>query len=374
MAVRQHDRRVAVFLPSLAGGGAERIALTLLAGLVGRGVPADLVVAGSGGALRAEVPQGVRLVDLGKTRPLRAVPALIRYLRRERPSALLSTVLNANVAASIAVRMSGAGIRHVVREASTLSAELARSSPLNRLLMRVIARRLYPRADAVVAVSAGVADDLERTLGLDRRAIQVIHNPVLSESLLKRARQHRARAWSGEGILPVIVGAGRLSREKDFGTLIEAFARVRQSIPSRLVILGEGEERNALQDLARRHGLENDISMPGFVTDPYPIYAGSTVFVLPSRWEGSPGALVEALACGAPVVATDCPSGPREILADGAYGQLVPVGDAEAMATAILDVLSGAFVAQNPARHLALFDADKNVDSYLELLIGKGEK
>ena len=198
----------------------------------------------------------------------------------------------------------------------------------------------------------------------------MIYNPVVSDALRARARQPTGHRWlPGDGI-PVIVGMGRLTRQKDFATLIRAFARVRQGLPARLIVLGEGEDRDDLEALCRSLGVAADVDLPGFVANPYAILARARLFVLSSRWEGLPGALIEALACGARVVATDCPSGPREILDDGRYGQLVPVEDEAALADAMRAALDGSFVAADPGAWLARFDAEANTDRYLELLVG----
>lgn len=362
--------RLAVFLPSLAGGGAERIALNLAAGFAARGHGVDLVLARAEGEYLDRVPAGVRVVNLGASRPLTAVPALVRYLRAGPPRALLATITNANLAGLWALRLSGAATRCVVREASTLSVELAQSSAVNRLLVPRLVARAFQRAAAVVAPSAGVADDLARVTGLRRESIEVIYNPVVSAALLERSRQAVDHRWLRGDRVPVIVGIGRLTQQKDFGTLIRAFARVRKQVPSRLIVLGEGEDRRELEALCRTLGVAADVDLAGFVANPYAFLSRASLFVLSSRWEGLPGVLIEALACGARVVSTDCPSGPREILADGVYGALVPVGDDAAMAAAMLRSLSGDFVAADPATQIRRFDADANIDRYLHLLVG----
>ena len=363
---------VAMFLPSLDGGGAERIMLNLAAGFVARGQSVDLVVASAVGEYRDSVPRGVRLVDLRASKPLTAVPALARYLRAERPVAMLATIINANLAALWALRLSGVATRCVVREASTLSVDLAEGSALNRLLLPRLVARSFRRAAAIVAPSRGVADDFVRVTGLPRESIRVIYNPVVSDVLRVRARQPTGHRWLHGGDIPVVVGMGRLTRAKDFATLIRAFARIRQTIPARLIILGEGEDRADLEALGRSLGVASDVDLPGFVANPYALLSRATLFVLSSRWEGLPGALIEALACGARVVSTDCRSGPREILDGGRYGQLVPVEDTAAMAAAMQAALDGSFVAADPGAWIDRFDAEANTGRYLDLLVGRG--
>lgn len=363
---------VALFLPSLSGGGAERIILTLAAGLSARGVGVDLVLASATGEYLDRAPETVRLVDLGATRPLTAVPALARYLRRQRPRALLSTILSANLAAFLAHRLAGVATRLVARESSTLSVDLTRMTPLNRLLAPWLIARGFARAHAFVAPSQSAADDLAKTAGIPREAIEVIYNPVVSDALRERARQPAGHPWLQGDAVPVIVGMGRLTWQKDFATLIRAFTLVRRAMPARLIILGEGEDRGGLESLRQALGVAEDVDLPGFVDNPYTLLARARLFVLSSRWEGLPGSLIEALACGVPVVSTDCPSGPREILDHGAYGQLVGVGDAEDMAAAILRALDQGYVAADPAAWLKRFEVEANVDRYLSLLLGQG--
>ena len=346
--------------------------LTLATGLSARGVGVDLVLATATGEYLDRIPERVRLVDLGATRPLTAVPALARYLRCQRPLALLSTILSANLAAFLAHRLAGVATRLVMRESSSLSVDLTRMTPLNRLLTPWLIARGFARAHAFVAPSRSAADDLAKTAGIPREAIEVIYNPVISEALRERARQPTSHPWLQGDAVPVVVGMGRLTWQKDFATLIRAFALVRRAMPARLIILGEGEDRGALESLRHVFGVAEDVDLPGFVDNPYALLVRARLFVLSSRWEGLPGALIEAMACGLPIVSTDCPSGPREILDHGAYGQLVRVGNVEDMAAAILGALDRGFVAADPAAWLKRFEVEANVDRYLSLLLGQG--
>lgn len=363
--------KIAFFLPSLAGGGAEKIALNLAIGLTERGMSVDIVLAEARGEYIKNVPASIRIVGLGKTRPLFAVPRLVRYLKTERPRILFATIINANIAALLAVRLSGLAIPCVVREASTLSIDLAHSSAFNHFIIPRLLAWVFPKARAIVAPSYGVADDLAWVTGLPRQSIHVIYNPVVTNILLERSRQSVSHPWIQNRDVPVIIGMGRLTPQKDFGTLIRAFARVRAQLPARLIILGEGEDREFLEDLCQSLGVAKDVDFAGFVANPYAFLSRAALFVLSSRWEGLPGALIEALACGAKVVSTDCPSGPREILDGGAYGQLVPVEDDSAMAIAMLQTLTGEFIAGNFGERICLFEAEANIDRYLALLMGQ---
>jgi glycosyltransferase involved in cell wall biosynthesis len=359
---------VAFFLPTLCGGGAERVTVNLAAGLAGRGHPVDLVAAAAEGDLSGEVPEPVRLVDLRAGRVLRSVGPLMRYLRRERPRALVSAMNHANIVAICAARLAGTGTPVIVTVHNTMSQSIPEQGRLAGGLWPHALRIFYPWAAAVVAVSRGAADDLARTSGLRRDRVQVIYNPVLSAAMLARASHAPQHPWFAPGQPPVVLGVGRLSGQKDFATLVRAFAQLRRARPARLMILGEGEERPRLEALVAELGVAADVALPGFRQDVLSCMAHSAVFVLSSAWEGLPTVLIEALAVGVAIVATDCPSGPREILQDGRLGVLVPVGDAPAMARAMERALQAGRPAAPPEDALAPFTMDAALDRYLQLI------
>ena len=363
------ETKLAIFLPSLRGGGAERTMLNLAHGLSERGYAVDLVLARAEGPYLREVKESIRLVDLNGSRLLTSLPVLVRYLRHERPLAMLSIMNYTSIVALWARRLAGVSTQVVVSERNMLSyaAQQAPDQPL-RLMPRLI-RRFYPWADGIVAVSKGVADDLAQVTDLPRERIQVIYNPVVTPELREKAQAPLDHPWFAPGEPPVLLAAGRLVMKKDFPTLIQAFARVRRARPARLLILGQGPERPVLQALVRQLGLEQDVSLPGFVANPYPYMARAALFVLSSRWEGLPGVLIEALYCGVPLIATDCPSGPREILADGQYGQLVPVGDVAALTRAIETALAGN-APSPPPESWQPFELETVVNQYASILLG----
>lgn len=360
--------RVAIFAPDMVVGGAERSMLNLAAGLTDRGHTVDLVLARARGPFLVDVPATVRMVDLKARRVLTSLIPLARYLRRERPAALIS-ILHANIIAIWARRLSGVPLHLIVSERNTLSSEAQGFRQDLRLrVMPYLVRSFYPWADCVVAVSQGVADDLVRIAKIPRQHIRVIYNPIVTPQLREKAQAACNHPWFAPGEPPVVLGVGRLSVQKDFVTLIRAFGNVRRARPARLLILGEGEERPALEALVEQLDLGQDVSLPGFVANPCPYMARAGVFVLSSRWEGLPGVLIEALYCGSPLVATDCPSGSREILADGRYGRLVPVGDALALGGAIEATLDG----RNPRpsrESWQRFEQETAVDQYARLLV-----
>jgi glycosyltransferase involved in cell wall biosynthesis len=242
-------------------------------------------------------------------------------------------------------------------------------SDVRMRLMPRLARYFYRWADDIVAVSEGVADDLTQVLKVPNERVRVIYNPIVTPELMAKAQAALDHPWFRLGEPPVILAVGRLTEQKDLPTLIRTFAHVQRSRPVRLLILGEGELRHDLEALVKQLHLEHVVSLPGAVMNPYPYMVRASLLVLSSRWEGLPGVLIEALYCGVPIVSTDCPSGPREILADGRYGQLVAVGDIAALAQAIEAALDGK-AARPPRESWRPFQLETVVNQYLDVLLG----
>jgi glycosyltransferase involved in cell wall biosynthesis len=309
--------------------------VTIANGFAARGVAVDIVVAQREGPNAPKGEAGVQIVDLGASRILGALPGLAAYLRRATPRVMLSALPHANVVAVWARSLAGVHTRVVLSEHATAGPSSAGAKQLRARLLPLFMRRAYPKADAVVAVSHAVADDLASLIGLARDRITTIYNPVVSPRLVTLAGISVEHPWFTPDQPPVILDAGRLSVEKDFANLVRAFAMVRRRRAARLVILGEGIERPRLESLAAELGVIADFGLPGYVDNPFPYMRRAAVFVLASRWEGFGNALVEAMACGTAVVSTDCPGGPREILEGGRHGTLVPVGDPSLLARAI---------------------------------------
>jgi glycosyltransferase involved in cell wall biosynthesis len=360
--------RVAFFLPGLYEGGAERITLNLTEGLSSRGYPVDLVLARAEGPYMAQIPNGVRLVDLNVPRVLGSMPALVKYLRREKPSVLISGLFT-NLIALWARRLCGIPQRLVIIEHNSLSSVVRSNSDRRWKVYPRLAGWFYPWADAIIAVSNGVKEDLTRSAGISSDLIQVIYNPIVTSELKKKSEQPVEHRWFKEGEPPVILSVGRLTDQKAFDVLIQAFSLVRKNHPARLLILGEGENRLGLEALIKQLGLEQDVELMGFVPNPYPYLAKASLFVLPSRWEGLPTVLVEALYLGADIVATDCPGGTREILKDGQLGRLVPVDDPLVLAEAVVGSMKERRVS-HPRESWLPFHSEFVVDRYLDLLTG----
>jgi len=364
------EQQIALLLPSLAGGGAERMTINLARGLADAGQRVDLVLGQAVGPYRDLVPVSVRRVDLGRQQMMTALLPLVRYLRRERPRALLAAMNHASIIALWAARLAGTDTPVVAGVRSQMSVEARRSPLLGDRLMPLLARTFFRWASAVVAVSAGVAEDLRTRIGVDADRIRVINNPVITPDLATLAAEVPSHPWLAETSLPVVLGAGRLAPQKDFATLIRAFTEVRTARPARLVIIGEGPERQALEALVDQLGLRDSVALPGFQPNPFAYMRAASLFVLSSAWEGLPGVLIQAMACGTPVVSTDCPSGPREILDVGGtpLGALVEVGDNHALAEAMLKTLAHPPSAAVLRRRAADFSMAKVAGQYLELL------
>lgn len=358
---------IAFFFPSMRGGGAERVMVNLAEGMLARGMAVDFVLAAAEGPLLSAIPSRARVTVLGSRRVLPCVVPLARYLRRERPRVLVSSMSHANIVALWARALSRAPVPVIVTVHNTLSVTTRKAS--GGWLWPHLIRAFYPRAEGIVAVSQDAADDLARTARIPRQRIDVIYNPVITSDLRQRAALAPDHPWFAPGQPPVILGVGRLTRQKDFPNLIRAFAELRKRRAARLIILGEGDERPALAALISELGLEPDVALLGFQDNATAFMAHSSVFVLSSAWEGLPTVLIEAMAAGAKVVSTDCPSGPREILQDGRLGALVPVGDHIALARAIgnaLDQPDGSV----PPEALVAFTREAALEHYLRLIEG----
>jgi glycosyltransferase involved in cell wall biosynthesis len=363
------SRRLAVFLPSLVGGGAERVTMNLVREAARRSVEVDLVLVQAVGPYLADVPDSVNIVDLGASRVLASIPALRRYLRRVRPEAMLTAISHANLAGIWAKRLAGVPTRLIVSEHDTLSLATQQAKSRRDRVIPYLVGKFYPGADGIIAVSAGVADDLATTTRIPRASIDVIYNPVITPDVVTASRAAADHPWLAPGEPPVVVGIGRLTKKKDFVTMLQAFAEVRRDRPARLIILGEGPERAELEALVHKLDLHADVALPGFVDNPYAFLSAASLFVLSSRWEGLPTVLIEAMFCGTPVVSTDCPSGPDEILQGGRYGTLVAVGDPAGMARAIIAALAGE-VAPAPPESWHPYRLEVVTDHYLEMAFG----
>lgn len=378
---------LAIYIRSVESArGAERVAVNVARGLAARGHRVDFLVEESGEWLARQVERdggALRVVDLRQGRraslgdrllqvraffahllssrwvlltrgdacllPVAQVLykdsppllALCRYLRNARPRAVLSFLNYPNTVLLLMAQMHRGDTRFVVSVRNHMSSAAAHNESAWVRSVPPLMRRLFGLADLVVVPSRGVADDVAAITGIARERIAVVYNPVYRPELTALAEAPVDHPWLADGNEPIIMGAGKFKQQKDFPTLLQAFAKVRAVRPARLIVLGEGEDGEALRRLAEDLGIAADVDFPGHVDNPFAYYRRASVFVLSSIWEGLPNVLIEAMACGCPVISTDCPSGPGEILDGGRFGTLVPVGQVDAMADAILATLGG---------------------------------
>ena len=400
--------QVGFLLTGLDGGGAERNILRLAAAFIARGHQADLMIPRLAGDYRAAVPSGMRVyraripgtdrellravqrsgadVKVMTVNPFRVVwnwlalgrkglhlpvrrrhrvyayaTMVARYVREARPHVLVSALPGADAAAICAAELTDRAVPVVVT---------VRNVPADYYTPEwlAVSRMLYPLADAVVAVSKGVAESVRRSLGVDARRVRTIYNPIPADSIRRLAQAAVTHPWFADGEPPVILSVGREGPSKDYPTLVEAFGLARREVDARLVILGKlsAPYRARLKSLARRHGVSGDLDFVDFDENPYRYMRRAGLLALSSRSEGLPTVILETLACGTPVVSTDAPYGPHEIL--GCWGDLPPVGDAPALARALVATLRGERPTEDALRARAAdFSPDKAADAYLAL-------
>jgi glycosyltransferase involved in cell wall biosynthesis len=356
-------------LASFSGeGGVERMILNLANAFAGRGLLVHLLLIKKHSRHLSELHPAIKVIELGGRHTATSLLPLIRYLRTWHPCCLLAAKDRAGRLAVLARLLGRTPVRLVVRLGTNLSAALAHRSRSKLWLRRAAIRLLYPCIDRIIAVSEGVKQDTVAVAGIHPDRIKVVRNPVITPRMLELAEEAPPHPWLAGSQYPVILAAGRLTVQKDFTTLIRAFAILRESRPCKLIILGEGRQKVKLQELAAELGVAEAVDLPGFTTNPYACMARADLFVLSSRWEGSPNVLTEAMALGTPVVSTDCPSGPREILADGRHSPLVPVGDWQALAMAMQQVLDAPPESDSLREAVREYAVETSASRYLEIL------
>jgi glycosyltransferase involved in cell wall biosynthesis len=364
----QDAPRLAIVLADLARGGIGKMRVRLANAIAREGVAVDLLLARTDSPYLNELGASVRLVKTGTSHGLFSVPRLALYLRKERPSRVLTQRIRVNVATLRARRLAAVDVPVWTTLNTNLTAQLASLRPAKARKHLALLRRWYPRNDGLIAITDGVATDAASLISIPRERLVTIHNPVVTPELERLAREPVAHRWLTPGEPPVVLGVGRLEPQKDFATLIDAFALLRADRECRLVILGEGQCRARLMEQVARLGLDGQVDLPGFVDNPYAWMLRAALFAFSSRWEGFGNALAEAMACGTPVVATDCPDGPREILDNGRYGPLVPVGDSCALAAAMRDTLDAPPPSSSLREGAARFSLAHSAACYLSVL------
>ena len=361
---------VALFLPTLYSGGAERVQLNLARYFLDHGLRVDLVLCKYFGSLKDQVPAGVRLISLDAPKVLFSVPSYLRYLRIACPSVVLSSVENAAIISCIGKMLSSHRHRLLVRLDNSLSEPGILPLQMHRWPVMTAVVSTFHAADAFVAVSNGLKEQLSRLPGLGKKPIRRIYNPIIHDGFEAQAGVTPALPPAIRPGDPFVLAAGRLHKQKGYTHLLLAFARVVKQRPSHLVILGEGDDREELQGLANSLGIAPYVHFLGYASNPLAYMRHAAVFVLSSLAEGFGNVIVEALACGTPVISTDCPHGPREILSGGRYGTLVRVGDVDSLAQAIVAKLKAPKPAMSDElkEHLQLFSIETIGKRYVEEL------
>lgn len=376
--------KIAVLHPQFFNGGLDRVVVRLTKGFVERGHDVDLLTVSKSGRVYGELDPGVKVIHLrGAFRlpavprvmstdswvSLLSIPALALYLRRRRPAVLLAaSALNAAVMAN---GLSRTGTKTVLRVSLHQSASTEHDRHVSARLVPSLRRRVFKRADAIVTNSEVNTSNLIDEFDLSHEKAVTINNPSADPGIIEKAKMDVDHPWLSQHDEPVAVAVGRLAPVKDVGTMLRAFALVRQQAPCRLLVLGDGVERQRLEALADELQVRDSVDFIGFVDNPWAYMARADLFVTSSVVEGSPNSLIEVVFLGVPAVATDCPSGPSEILNGGEFGRLVEVGDHEAFATAWLEVLSDPEKAKATAAsaqdHISKYRFDTVVDQYIEL-------
>jgi glycosyltransferase involved in cell wall biosynthesis len=359
--------KIAVFLPTLEGGGAERVFAELSGEFALLGYVVDLVLASARGPYLAEVSARVRVVDLCARGVVTALPKLVRYLRAERPSVMLSGLDHANIIAILACAAAGGRTRCVISMRSVPTVVFKESGSVRGWIILQLVRALYRFADGVVGNSSAVVRDLVQFQNTPAK-IAVIYNPLDISRIALASSAFIDHSWLAEDAPPIVLAVGSLTVLKDFPTLIRAFSLVRAQCDCRLVILGEGADRATLEHLVHELGLEGEVLLLGFVANPFAWMKRARVFVSSSLTEGCPNALMQALACGTPVVSTACPGGSSEILEGGKWGCLVPVRDPNAMSHAIIATI-GATIHPDVQLRAADFALARIAREYLQMLL-----
>lgn len=361
---------IALFFSSFRVGGVERTQILLAEELIRRGIEVDLVLVSAKGPLLKNIPTKARLVNLNVGHVSHSLFPLIQYLRNSRPDALIASQTHNNCLAIIAKALSFSSCNLVITEHTDREMVISKAN-LKEHLISVIARWIYPAANHIIAVSEGVAKSLQTTLSVPYSKIKIIHNPVIPSHFYKLTKENVNHKWFKQTEVPIIVAVSRLEPEKDIPNLLRAFSILLCYKQAFLVIIGDGSERLDLELLSNSIGISDRLFMPGYISNPYPFMSKADLYVLSSQREGLPSTLIEALACGLPIVSTNCPSGPAEILKNGKYGKLVPVGDSDALAEAMLEALNknnNKINAEILKKRATDFSVEKITDNLMELL------
>jgi glycosyltransferase involved in cell wall biosynthesis len=369
---KNNNLHVAFYLPNLNSGGAERVAVRLMNGMAEKNIKIDLLLNVCQGKFLKDINPQIKITSLGAGRTLKSIIPLISYLKENKPKMIISHLSHINVIMIIAKIFANIDTKSIVVEHNTFTEfQFARMGiRIKHQVLKLCMKIFYNFADKVVGVSLGVSKDITKLLNLKQEKITTIYNPVVNQSLIDDAQKEVKHEWIVNKECPVLLAVGRLTIQKDYYTLLSAVAHLNKKRPLRLIILGTGELLEELRDFAKNLNISEMIDLYGFCDNPYAFMSKVDLFVLSSKWEGLPTVLIEAMACGCPVVSTDCPSGPSEILCDGKYGYLVPVEQPILLANAIERTLDGNNKDDRTLiRDRALeFSVDNSLQSYLTLI------
>jgi glycosyltransferase involved in cell wall biosynthesis len=360
--------KVALFLPALDDGGAQRVFVILANSLANNGYPVDFVLSSATGPHLSMLDSKIRVFDLGQKHAAASFFGLGRYLRTQKPAILFSGLSNANAMAILAGNIFLRSCKIVITQHINWSQVMLNKPTRKERVVYHLSKFIYPLATRIIAVSSGIAEEIYRMENVDRKKIDCIRNPVVTLQMIELSKQQPIHPWFTQKSNPILLGVGRLTEQKDFETLIRAFHKVQLETECRLLILGDGPERSKLEVLVRELDLTQKVDLPGFLQNPYSYMAHADLFILSSRFEGLPTVLIEALACGTPVVATDCISGPAEILENGRYGHLVPVGNVDALSKAIIASIHKPKNKEILQKRAQLYSVENATKAYMELI------
>ncbi|MGM0843665.1 MAG: glycosyltransferase [Bacillota bacterium] len=364
------NKTVCFFIPTLGFGGIEANTIRLAKAFVNDNYNVEIIVSNlKNDDYLLRVPSEVKIIDLKCSKIFNCLPNLIRYVNKRKPKALISASEGANIVAAFAKLFIREHTKVIISIRTHLSTEYKHISNKKKKLFPMLSRLIYPKVDSIVAVSNGVAKDASSFLKIPFTKINVIYNPIIDYSIKELMQENPNHPWLEEKKDHfVILGAGRLTKQKDFTTLIKAFYEVRKHVSVKLIIVGEGEEREKLKLLAQELNVYGDIDLVGFVQNPYSYMKCSDLFVMSSAWEGFGNVLVEAMATGTNVVSTDCPSGPSEILDNGTYGQLVETKDIEGLSKSIIDALQNPLSKEVLIERANSFTVKATLDKYKRII------
>lgn len=360
--------KVAFFMPTLGGGGAERVIVNIINELSKHHNNIDLILAKGFGEYKDEINNSINIINLSSNSIWKSFIPFYNYIREVRPKYLLSTLPYTNIIAVLVCMLIKDPPKLILREANTVSQMRKYPDSFREIILPQLVKLFYPRADKIIAVSNGVRDDLVANINLDPEHVITVYNPIVGKEIIEYAKE-QVTDINLDSNEKIVISVGRLNEQKDHKTLLEAFKLVNDQVKSKLIILGKGKLEYELKNYVQSLNLNESVKFMGFQKNPFKYMANADVLVLSSKYEGLPGVLIQAMAVGCPVVSTNCPSGPKEILGNGKWGTLVPVGDSKKMAEAILNTFSNKISEKSLINRASYFSKSKNTKKYIEVIL-----